>query len=367
MAALLATLSLALPRRVAAPSGERPVAKGLPRLSVTARVEPPAYSGLPTVSQEGPRISGLRHSVVHLLVQTSAERLVWAEKGAPPQTLLPEAGRASLSLPLDKSRSFRLAPAEGGPVLLVELEAVPDEAPRVTLEAPAADRTVTARPTPLQLRATASDDVGVVAVGFRWTLAEGQGEGMRFRSGALAGRTALLGKRAEVTAEVDPVALGMRAGSTLVVWAEARDGNTLDGPGLGRSEARLLRWEEAVVDFTGTATGVHLPPPSAQLSERELLARTERLVRARPGAEVRRVRAGELGEAQRHIRESFGFFLQLENRSGPELDVDDAEVAESGDARARRFWRRPSRRCGPPSRSWTSETQAALLRQNAPR
>ena len=59
---------------------------------------------------------------------------------------------------------------------------------------------------------------------------------MRFRSGALAGRTTLLGKTAEGTAEVDPVALGLKPGSTLVVWAEARDTNTLDGPGLGRSD-----------------------------------------------------------------------------------------------------------------------------------
>jgi Domain of unknown function (DUF4175) len=337
LAAALAALSLALPTRAPAALPKRPLSSGLSVLSVTARVEPPGYTGLPAVPAEPPRISGLRHSVVHLLVQTSAERLLWAEKGGPPQELVPVEGRASLSLPLDRSRSLRLASDAGGPVLLLELDAVPDEAPRVTLEAPATDRTVTTRPGMLQLRASASDDVGVAGLGFHWTLAEGQGEGMRFRSGALAGRTTLSGKTAEGTAELDPVALGLKPGSTLVVWAEARDTNTLDGPGLGRSDVRLLRWEEAVVDFTGTASGAHLPPPSAQLSERELLARTERLVKARPRAEVRRARSGELGEVQRRIRESFGFFLQMENRTGPELDVDAAEVAESGDLRARKF------------------------------
>lgn len=334
LAALLATASLALPRRaVAVPQ----VAPGVSSLSVTVRIEPPAYTGLPSVAAEPPRVRGLRHSVVQLVVHTSAAKLVWAERGQPPQELVPVDGQAGLSFLLDRSRSLRIASDEGGPVLLLELEAVLDEAPRVTLEAPVADRTFTTRPGRLLLRASASDDVGVAHLGFRWTLAEGQGEGMHFRSGALAGHVALSGKKAEAKAEVDPIALGMKAGSTLVVWAEATDGNILEGPGLGRSDARLLRWEEAVVDFTGTASGAHVPPPSSQLSERELLARTERLVQARPGAEVRRARSAELGEEQRHIRESFGFFLQMESRSGMELDVDDAELAESGDAPARKL------------------------------
>jgi hypothetical protein len=333
LAALFASVSMALPHRAPAVP---PLAPRPPGLSVTARVEPPAYTGLPPVPAEPPRLSGLRHSVVHLAVHTSAARLVWAEEGQLPKELLPVAGEAELSLPLDTSRSVRLA-AEGGPVLLLELEAVPDEAPRVTLEAPAADRTFTTRPGRLLLRATASDDVGVVGLGFHWTLAAGQGEGMHFRSGALAGHLALSGTRAEATAEVDAAALGMKAGSTLLVWAEATDGNTLDGPGLGRSDVRILRWEEAVVDFTGTASGARFPPLSAQPSERELLARTERLVQARPGAEARRARSAELGEEQRHIRESFGFFLQMESRSGPELDVEEAEVAESGDAHGRKL------------------------------
>jgi hypothetical protein len=351
VAAALAAASVALPQRgVAVP----PQRVAVPRLSLTARVEPPAYTGLSPVQAELPHLRGLRHSVVHLEVHTTAERLALTLKGSPPEELVPVGGRVELSFPLDRSQSLRLAAEEGGPVLLLELEALEDEAPRVTLEVPEADRTVTAPPGRLSLRASAMDDVGVKRLGFRWTLATGQGEGMRFRSGGVAGQATLSGKAAEARAELDAVALGMKAGDTLVVWAEATDGNLLDGPGLGRSDVRILRWEEALVDFSGLASGGAVPPAASHLSERELLARTERLVRARVSGVQRRVRSTELAEVQRHLREAFGFSLQMESRSGPELDVDDAELAETGDGRARKLLAQAV------SEMWAAESELAV-------
>jgi hypothetical protein len=334
LAGAFALAALAWPRTVA-PLAPTTASVQLPVLDVTARVEPPRYTGWPEAPGALPQLRALRHSVVHLHVHTNATRVSLGEKGRPEAALVPEGDAVDIAIPLEASRTLRLAVPQG-PVVLVELEAVPDEAPRVTLKAPAADRTLTARPDAFPLRASARDDVGVRTLGFRWTLATGQGEGMHFKSGAVPGHGRRGGQTAEATASLDPLALGMRAGDTLVVWAEATDGNLPDGPGVGRSDVRILRWEEAVADFTGTASGGLLPPPPSQLSERELLARTERLVRARPGRQERVRRATELAEVQRHLRESFGFFLQAESQTGPELDVDAAEVSESGDARARR-------------------------------
>lgn len=349
---VLTMAALAAPRRAPeAPLAETPP---VPALSVTVQVEPPAYTGWAARDAELPRVQGLRHSTVRLTVRTTAGRLTWAEKGGAEHVLLPEGGLARLALPLDKSMSLRIAMEAGGPVALVELEAVKDEAPRVTLEAPASDRTVITRPGRLELRASAEDDVGVARLGFRWTLAQGHGESMRFSSGALTGSVALHGQSAEATAALDPSAVGMKAGDTLVVWAEAMDANALDGPGLGRSDARILRWDEAVVEWNGASTGTRLPPPTSQLSERELLARTERLLRSGAKGAGRRSRSAELADDQRHIRESFGFFLQMENRAGTPLDVDDAEVAESGDARARRLLAEAV------SQMWTAEGELAV-------
>jgi hypothetical protein len=108
------------------------------------------------------------------------------------------------------------------------------------------------------------------------------------------------------------------------------------------------------VDFTGAPSGARLPPPSSQLSERELLARTERLVHSAVSGPSRREKSAELAEVQRHLRESFGFFLQMEKRGGVALDVDDAEVGESGDARARRLLARAV------SEMWAAEAELAV-------
>jgi hypothetical protein len=349
-AAALAVASLGLPRRVEAP---RPTVALPPTLSLSVRVEPPAYTGWASVEAQPPLVRGLRHSVVRLDIHTTAPRLAWAEKGGVEQTLLPVDGRATLAFALDASRGVRISAGGGGPVVLLALEALADGPPEVTLEAPAEDRTVTTRPGRLELHASAQDDVGLVRLGFRWTLAEGQGEGMRFRSGLLGGK-AVQGRAAEASAFLEPSSLGMKAGDTLVVWAEASDTNTLDGPGEGRSDVRMVRWEEAVADFTGLATGATLPPPTSQLSERELLARTERLVRSGARGEARRVASAELAGQQRHVRESFGFFLQMESQEGQELDVAGTELSESGDVRARRLLARAV------SEMWTAEASLAM-------
>ncbi len=324
-----------------------------PGLSVTARLEPPAYAGWPTVEVQLPAVRGLRHSRLLLDVRTTAAGLRWAEEGGPEHQLLPVDGRASLSFPLERSGSLRLVAEGGGPVVLLQLEALPDGAPRVTLAAPETDRTVTAAPGPLTLRASAQDDVQVAHLDFRWTLARGSGEGMQFQNGRLPGHLTLQGQTAEAAARLDPLALGMKAGDTLVLWAEASDTNSLDGPGVGRSEARLVHWEEALVDLSSSVAGARLPPPLSQPSERELLARTERLVRSGARGARLREQSAALGDLQRHIREAFGFFLQQESRSGLELDVDEAEVAMNGDARARRLLAQAV------SEMWSAEAELA--------
>ncbi|MGO9830487.1 MAG: DUF4175 family protein [Myxococcaceae bacterium] len=357
LAAALALAVLLLPR---AGSVEKPprAASPPPGLALTARLEPPAYTGWPSVEVSLPQVRGLRHSVLLLEVRTSAQRLLWEEKGGQKGEVLPVDGRATLRLPLEKTTSVRLA-AEGGPVALLELEAQPDAPPQVTLQAPEADSTVSAAPGRLALRATAQDDVRVTRLGFHWTLAQGHGEGMHFQRGALWGHSALNGQHAEASAQLDPLALGMKAGDTLVVWAEATDGNALDGPGVGRSEARLLRWEEAVVDVSTVTGGGRLPPPPSEASERELLARTQRLLRSGATGASRAAQSAQLADVQRHLREGFGFFLQQENGTGPQLDVDEPEVAESGEVRGRRLLAQAV------SEMWTAEAELALGRPSS--
>ena len=296
-------------------------AGGPARLEVRARVEPPTYTGWPAQEVSGAEVRALRGSRVQLF--GNALRVAEAEQSE-------QAFHQPLEVKLQRSTTLRFS--RGPLVQLVQLQALQDKPPEVTLLSPEADRTVKSAPAPFQVRARATDDVAVASLTLHYTLAQGRGEGMKFRNGRLP--SSGLG---EASALLDPRALGMRQGDTLVVWAEATDGNAVDGPGRGRSDARLLRWEEAVVDLSGLHAGVTVPPPKSLLTERELLARTQRLVQSGAKGAVRRTRSAELAGDQRSLRVSFGFFLQAEQGAGAALDVDDKELAESGDARARKL------------------------------
>jgi hypothetical protein len=352
-AALLALGALALPK-LSTPPVSPAAATAEVTLSVAASLQPPAYTGWAAAEVKPPLVRGLRGSTVRLEVHTTARQLRWAEQDGAERELPLASGRAVLTLPLERSGGIRLSTPEGGPVLLLALEAVADAPPVVTLEAPEGDRSTATPPGRLGLRASATDDVAVTGLGFHWTLAQGQGEAMRFRSGALSGRVTLHGQEAEASGSLEPLALGMKPGDTLVVWAEASDGNAVDGPGRGRSAVRLLRWEESVVDFSALATGGRLPALTSRLTERELLARTARLVRAGVRGAARRSKSAELADEQRQIREGFAFFLEAGREESLRLDVEDAELQESGDARARKLLAQAV------SAMWAAEAELAV-------
>jgi hypothetical protein len=158
-----------------------------------------------------------------------------------------------------------------------------------------------------------------------------------------------------VEGRVDPVALGMAAGDTLVLWAEAADTNQVDGPQVARSGARLVRWEVPVAPMVG-GSGAMPPPPASLLTQRELLARTERLVaRGLRGAALQEASA-ELARDQRGLRISFGQVLNADSGDGLTLDVDEKEAAETTDAHARALLARAV------SLMWESEAELSDTR-----
>jgi len=316
-------------RREAAALASKPEKQGA--LTLAVHVVPPPYARQPELDAAPPRVEALKGSTVVVRVSSAPGPVQVSTPGASDRTLQPG---ETLSFLLGGNLALRFDTPPAPPVVL-QLVARADRPPEVVLESPDADRTVTRAPGPFAVRAVARDDVGVEALVLRWTLAQGRGEEMRFRNGTLAARTTLTAEGTEATTQLDPHALGLRAGDSLVLWAEATDGNAVDGPGLGRSTSRLLRWEVPLPELAQGGKGPLLPG-KGPLTERELLRRAEALVKSGLPAGVRRRRAQELGEEQRTLRESFGFFVQTETGEAQELDVDDPERAEQGPMAIRR-------------------------------
>jgi hypothetical protein len=314
-------------RTVAVASG--PTSPG--GLAIAVHVVPPAYARQPEVDAVPPRVEALKGSTVVARIASAPGAVRVSEPGAADRTLQPG---ESMSVQLTGNIALRFE-APAAPPVVLQLVARPDRPPEVVLKSPDADRTVTRAPGAFAVRAVARDDVGVEGVVLRWTLAQGRGEEMRFRNGTLAARPTVSPEGMEVAAVLDPGVLGMRGGDSLVLWAEATDGNAVDGPGVGRSASRLLRWEVPLPELAQGGKGPPLPS-KGPLTERELLRRAEALVKSGLPPAVRRRRAAELGDEQRTLRESFGFFVQIETGEAQQLDIEDPERAEQGPQAIRR-------------------------------
>ena len=332
LAVLAAGLAGWPPRRI----GERTVAvasgpSNPGGLGIAVHVVPPAYARQPEVDAVPPRVEALKGSTVVARIASAPGPVRVSEPGAADRTLQPG---ESMSLLLTGNVALRFE-APAAPPVVLQLVARPDRPPEVVLESPEADRTVTRAPGPFAVRAVAHDDLEVEGLVLRWTLAQGRGEEMRFRNGTLAARPTVSPEGTEAAAVLDPGALGMRGGDSLVLWAEATDGNAVDGPGVGRSASRLLRWEVPLPELAQGGKGPPLPS-KGPLTERELLRRAEALVKSGLPPAVRRRRAAGLGDEQRTLRESFGFFVQIETGEAQQLDIEDPERAEQGPQAIRR-------------------------------
>lgn len=329
----------------------------LAQLEVSVQVEPPAYAHQPVTQLPGPRVDALRGSSVLISFRASASELTVDEPGEVPVRLVVNGGRADLRFVLWQTRTLRVTSADFTGPLLLTVHATPDAPPSVELQVPVDDRVVTSAPAPFELRAAASDDYGLVSLTLHYSLAQGSGEAMRFKSGRLP--ATVLRDGAEALALVRPQTLGMAAGDTLALWAEARDGRTLEGEGpqVSRSGVRLLKWEVPVTEMTGGSSAMP-PPPKSLLSQRELLARTERLLKSGVRGEAFERASAELATDQRALRTSFSQVLNSEAGTSLELDVDEKEAAQSTDVRAHALLAKAV------SAMWASET---ALSTNQPR
>lgn len=302
-------------------------------LRLSVEVTPPAYTGRPATRVDEPRapVEALAGSTATLLLEGTLGTVDVSVEGSAPTTLRLAGGRARESFLLRHSTAVRVGSDR---VLVFDVRA--DAPPEVELTLPREDRVVESAPGAFEVRAAARDDVGLTSLSLHYTLAHGRGEGMTFKSHRVDQPSAR-GLAADASMRVDPAALGLGAGDTLVVWAEATDGNAVDGPSRTASPVRLLRWEEPLARIEMKSSAPALRPLNGPLSQREILARTIRLVAARLPAGTRRDRCTELADEQRKLRDAFGFFLHAEEGDAVELDFEEKEVAETGSRHARRL------------------------------
>lgn len=252
------------------------------RLSpIVADLAPPTYSGQPAVTIDEP--ADVRTLVGSRLVVRGrgAGAGIVAIAGRDTIRAVTSSGRWTIPYQVgDRPVAIRLH--DGDFERIIAVEPVPDNAPVVTLVAPAHDSVLRAPVGRVALNADASDDIGLASGGFEYIVSSGEGETFTFKSGTI-GATRLSGKTATLSASIRLDSLALKPGDIVHLRAVVRDANNVSGPGVGTSETRAFRIARPD-EYDSLAVEAAAPSDAEKgvISERMLILLAEALQKKRP-------------------------------------------------------------------------------------
>ncbi|MEP7044140.1 MAG: DUF4175 family protein [Dokdonella sp.] len=218
---------------------------------------------------------------------------------------------------------------------LYRLDAIADRAPEVRVLQP--EKTLTLldpQQKTWDLAFYASDDYGIAKADLQITLAQGNGENIKFKEQtvALTGEPgdASLGQRTQrYRHTLDLAALGVAQGDDVVVKLAVSD-NREPTPNTTRSASFILRWP---AELSGESAGmegiVQKTMPAYFRSQRQIIIDTEALIADKPQLDEGKflARADAIGVDQKILRLRYGQFLGEESESHAEHDDDHAHAA----------------------------------------
>ena len=187
----------------------------------------------------------------------------------------------------------------------------------------------------LPLRATVRDDYGLTRTELVITVAQGQGEAVKFREVRRDLSAGLGTQPAQVTVGslLNLPQLGLTYGDELYFFVSARDnaGHT------ARTDSYLVQWQDtAVADAPADAgMGVKVAPAYFR-SQRQIIIDTEKLIgeQKRLDAPTLASRANDLGFDQQTLRLRYGKFMGESSEQGIGAQAPRAPIAEEEDDHA---------------------------------
>jgi hypothetical protein len=217
------------------------------------------------------------------------------------------------------------------------IEVRPDEVPVVRVQSPKPYTLIAAvgtRPE-VPVRATLRDDYGLTRAELVVTVAQGQGEAVKFReirrdlSAGLSGQPA----QNSISQVLNLPKLGLTFGDELYFYIQAHDNHGQSA----RSDTYLVQWQDTAAATSALDMGLGVnTAPAYFRSERQIIIDTEKLI-----AEQKKLtpselanRANALGFDQQSLRLRYGKFLGEENEKGMGASAPPMPIAEDEDAPA---------------------------------
>jgi len=220
---------------------------------------------------------------------------------------------------------------------LHRLDVVADRAPEVRVLEPAKTLTLLdAQQKSWNLAFEASDDYGIVNAELQITLAQGNGENVKFKEQTLTLQGELAGaKQQRFRHTLDLAALGIAQGDDVIVRLAVTD-NREPQANTTRSASFILRWPaEASNDASGLDGLVQKTLPAYFRSQRQIVIDSEALLAEKPQLDGDKflARADAIGADQKILRLRYGQFLGEESETHAQKEAGAAH--DDHDARAR--------------------------------
>ena len=207
-----------------------------------------------------------------------------------------------------------------------------DAPPKIVLTLPVRDTTLRAPQLVVQLNATATDDVGLATGYFEYLITSGSGEIFTGRTITTPVVNFGASRSGSISATLNLASLKLVEGDIVSMRAIAQDGNTLSGPGVAKSDTRTIRIARAG-EYDSLSVEAAAPPPldSSLVSQRMLIAMTEKLVREQPKLARPELvkRSTEIGDLEDGIRKRIRDILSDGEESPVQLQAgDQAQTVE---------------------------------------
>ena len=297
---------------------------GMPAASrledIDVRITAPGYAGGRTTSLNDPStISGLTGSTIAIRGNGSPDGLT-ATQPAPLRISAVDRGWGfSLAMP---GRPAAITLRDRNFERIIVLAPVADQPPKIALTSPRRDTTLRAPRLVVQLSASVSDDIGLSTGYFEYLITTGSGEIFKARTV----NTPVVhfdGVRSStLTATLDLATLKLGEGDVLSMRAIAQDGNTVSGPGMATSDTRTIRIARAgEYDSLAIEAAAPLPLDTSAVSQRMLIALTEKLVREQPKLARQELvqRATDIGNQEDGIRKRVQQILSEAQGAGEDV------------------------------------------------
>ncbi|QNH62060.1 DUF4175 family protein [Hymenobacter sediminicola] len=301
------------------PDTPTPVQPGKPTppqlLETRIRVQPPAYTRRPAFTPASLSFSCPAGSRVRWTVRVSRAGAAAPvlELGRQRLTFQPVAGQPleyAVELPVAASGLYRLRFA-GKTSDDYALEVLPDQPPVIQIQTPKPYTLIEFGQRPqVAIRVALRDEYGLQDAQLVATVAQGQGEAVKFREVVTDLSSGLRGqpRQATLSSLLRLPALGLTYGDEVYFYVRAHD----NARHLTRSDTYLVQWEDTTVQdgLTDLSLSVNVVPAYFR-SQRQIIIDTEKLMaeRATLPAATFTDRANNLGHDQKILRLRYGKFL----------------------------------------------------------